>query len=293
MACEQPVEGNWPVFRNAYDAPKASYTPEAYKSTWGPEGADLTGLSFGFEVTDNNGGDAQGSVVARGMANANGPVVFDKALEFSAAGTYHYVLTERNNGAPSVTYDTAAYLLDVTVGFNEAGGLAVTEAVYRNVDGTELVDEWGNRLAPVFQNSFSGKGTFLNLRAHKQLVDGNGNPLALKPGAFSFSVIDEATGERVSWGVNDAAGNVSFRTIVYSYDNIVPEPAVVEEPVEVVEPVEPAAPSSPSSRASPRGRSTPVRRWSLRPGLIPSSRATRGYPGSPRFPSSPASPRGR
>ena len=134
MACEQPVEGNWPVFRNAYDAPKASYTPEAYKSTWGPEGADLTGLSFGFEVTDNNGGDAQGSVVARGMANANGPVVFDKALEFSAAGTYHYVLTERNNGAPSVTYDTAAYLLDVTVGFNEAGGLAVTEAVYRNVE---------------------------------------------------------------------------------------------------------------------------------------------------------------
>ena len=292
MACEQPVEGNWPVFRNAYDAPKASYTPEAYKSTWGPEGADLTGLSFGFEVTDNNGSDAQGSVVARGMANANGPVVFDKALEFSAAGTYHYVLTERNNGAPSVTYDTAAYLLDVTVGFNEAGGLAVTEAVYRNVDGTELVDEWGNRLAPVFQNSFSGKGTFLNLRAHKQLVDGNGNPLALKPGAFSFSVIDEATGERVSWGVNDAAGNVSFRTIVYSYDNIVPEPAVVEEPVEVVEPVEPAAPVEPEQPGESTGPIDPGVPVEPAPGPDPEQPGDPGVPGEPTVPEQPGEPEG-
>lgn len=292
MACEQPVEGNWPVFRNAYDAPKASYTPEAYKSTWGPEDADLTGLSFGFEVTDNNGGDAQGSVVARGMANANGPVVFDKALEFSAAGTYHYVLTERNNGAPSVTYDTAAYLLDVTVGFNEAGGLAVTEAVYRNVDGTELVDEWGNRLAPVFQNSFSGKGTFLNLRAHKQLVDGNGNPLALKPGAFSFSVIDEATGERVSWGVNDAAGNVSFRTIVYSYDNIVPEPAVVEEPVEVVEPVEPAAPVESEQPGESAGSIDPGVPVEPAPGPDPEQPGDPGVPGEPTVPEQPGEPEG-
>ena len=107
----QPIEG-LPSYINRY-SDGLPFVPGAYKTTEATEGHDPSGLSFGFAVTDNNGGANQGQIVATGTAPANGPVTFS-TMEFFEPGTYDYVIRELRGGAGgSLTYDGASFGLQV------------------------------------------------------------------------------------------------------------------------------------------------------------------------------------
>ena len=107
----QPIEG-LPSYINRY-SDGLPFVPGAYKTTEATEGHDPSGLSFGFAVTDNNGGANQGQIVATGTAPANGPVTFS-TMEFFEPGTYNYVIRELRGGAGgSISYDGASFGLQV------------------------------------------------------------------------------------------------------------------------------------------------------------------------------------
>lgn len=107
----QPIEG-LPSYINRY-SDGLPFVPGSYKITEATEGHDPSGLSFGFAVTDNNGGANQGQIVAIGTAPANGPVTFS-TMEFFEPGIYNYVIRELRGGTGgSISYDGASFGLQV------------------------------------------------------------------------------------------------------------------------------------------------------------------------------------
>ncbi len=248
----QPIEG-LPSYINRY-SDGLPFVPGAYKTTEATEGHDPSGLSFGFAVTDNNGGANQGQIVATGTAPASGPVTFS-TMEFFEPGTYNYVIRELRGG--SLTYDGATFGLQVVVEQGSEGGLYVASATYTDGQGA-----WVE--TPTFHNVFDGDIVTLDLNVIKSLRDDQGNGLALTPGEFGFVITDADTGEDVGVGYNDASGNVALSTLVYSY-RTVEEPAAenpapgeeATEPGETpAEPTEPEEPGTGETPAEPEGPGT-------------------------------------
>ena len=63
------------------------------------------------------------------------------AIEFSKAGTYKYILTEKNGGERGFTYDTAEHKLTVTVTKN-AAGLLEAAAKYDGADSLTITNKY-------------------------------------------------------------------------------------------------------------------------------------------------------
>lgn len=81
------------------------------------KGKNLNAGDFMFELKD-----AEGNVIGTAVNEANGTVTFDP-INYTEAGEYVYTISEANNAAANVTYDTAVYTVTVTVTDNGDGTL--------------------------------------------------------------------------------------------------------------------------------------------------------------------------
>jgi len=181
----------------------------------------LQDTTFGFvaqpcsengEITAN-GKPLTGEVTVSG-ANKTADIIFAPEV-FSAAGVYHYLISEINGGVTGIAYAQNQYLLTVAVSDNGSGVLQAAATLKQRENdnssfGSEVVY---TDTGVAFTNTYVPKETQLTLEATKVL-----NGRDLKAGEFSFVVTEEVDGETVvvSTGTNDAAGKVTFRPITYT-----------------------------------------------------------------------------
>ena len=77
----------------------------------------LSGYSFKFDIKDSNG-----TIVSTGTSDGNGNITFQPKLNFTAPGSYTYIIEEQSStGYPEVTFDTKQYRMTVSVGVEGSG----------------------------------------------------------------------------------------------------------------------------------------------------------------------------
>ena len=106
-----------------------------------------------------------------------------------------------------ITYDETAKYVTVNVIDPGDGKLVVESESY---DTGEMA---------YFNNKYDGGTTEVSfdMLGSKTLVDEAGAAMAMTDGQFSFSVVDNATGQEVATGVSKADGSIDFGSIFYSY----------------------------------------------------------------------------
>lgn len=164
-------------------------------------GKTLAAGEFTFEILDESG-----AVVETATNEADGTVDF-APLEFDSAGTYHYTIAERDDGAAGVTYDDAQKKITVEVTGED------------NLSATLTYDEGA---APTFTNHFARTGS-VQLTAKKLFKSADGAsdvPLAADQFSFDLYEGDKAEGDPLATATNDAAGNVAFDELTYRLDDL-------------------------------------------------------------------------
>ena len=131
------------------------------------------------------------------------------AQTFSAAGDYYYLISEINGGVAGVEYASERYIVHVSVTDDGTGQLKAQAALIKKYNGTEFVAV-GNDDTLTFTNTYAPKETALVLTGNKILSGRD-----LRSGEFSFVVKDESDND-VTYGTNDAEGNISFQAIPYT-----------------------------------------------------------------------------
>jgi pilin isopeptide linkage protein len=180
--------GAAPTFTNTYAA-KGSVVLKATKSL---SGSTLKEGQFSFQLKDEDG-----KVLQTKSNSADGSVTFD-TIDYTAAGTYAYTISEVAGTAAGYTYDATVRKVTVTVADDGRGNLTATPAY-----------EGG---AATFSNSYAAKGS-VSLTANKQLTG-----TALAADEFSFQVLD-ASNNVVATGTNAADGTIAFTQIPYTQDD--------------------------------------------------------------------------
>ncbi len=97
----------------------------------GDTAQSLEGKTFTFQIKDTSG-----NVVTTGTNDSSGNITFASPLEFTAAGTYTYIISEvqpENSGTADVTYDTRQYKLIVTVTKDSGTPLYGDTVVYNHL----------------------------------------------------------------------------------------------------------------------------------------------------------------
>lgn len=192
------------TFTNTYDESSIQWTPSGFKSTSAVEGVDLSGVGFGFLVTDIE----TGKVVSSGTSAANGSITFTP-ITLGSEGWHAFAITELRSGADGdeqggITYDSASYTVELTV-TRVGNGVYSFDAVYTNNLTGEVTDQ------AYFYNEYASTGTSIDLSATKTITAPH------TAAGFQFAVIDNATGQQVAAGTSDANGAVTFNPIYYSY----------------------------------------------------------------------------
>ena len=207
------AEGSGEIaFQNSYET-KTSIGLEGTKSL---EGRTLKDGEFTFEVKDK-----AGKVVATGSNKSDGSISFNNKLNYKLSDlekadgsyesekTYEYTVNEvipegataeNNYTVNGVTYDNSIFTVKVIVSYDQATG--IMSAAFAE-DSQELI----------FDNTYDAKGS-LTLEASKTLKN-----KALEADAFNFVLKDE-NGETIQTVANDANGNVTFRPLNYTLEDV-------------------------------------------------------------------------
>ena len=141
----------------------------------------------------------QGQQVAS-VSNAAGGS-FGFSLSYSAVGRYYYILRERNDGDPTVGYDSAAYHISVHVYDNGLGQMIGA------VDSIEQVGTGSNVIT--FRNGYMPLETQTVISGTKTLTGRN-----LADGEFSFQLIQDGN---VLQTVENTGNSFAFDAIAYDY----------------------------------------------------------------------------
>ncbi|MBQ8381716.1 MAG: VWA domain-containing protein [Clostridia bacterium] len=194
-------------FTNVYTAGSTSATVHGNKVL---SGRPLTAGEFSFELyqTGENFNTNGLTAIQTQTNTAGGHFIFDP-LAYESAGTYYYVIAEKQGSLGGVTYDGATFRVTVTVTDNGAGELVATVA-YADENG-KSVD------AVTFNNTYTATSVTESFSASKVL-----NGRDLKAGEFSFALYQ--TGSTFSIGTrtpiqikgNTADGAVAFDKITYT-----------------------------------------------------------------------------
>lgn len=108
------------VFNNAY---AAAETGIELKGTKKLSGKTLADKQFTFQLyTADDNFTAQGDALQTVRNAANGAITFEN-LKFNTAGTYKYVVVEKNDAQKNYTYDTTVWCVTVEVTDNGEGKL--------------------------------------------------------------------------------------------------------------------------------------------------------------------------
>ena len=187
-----------PTFTNA--KPTAGATVEATKTLTGKA---LTGGAFAFGLYDQAGNE-----VAKGANDRDGKVKL--AVENLNLGEYDYALKEVAGSDSTITYDSTAVKVHVSV--KAEGDKAKATVTY---DGKNDI--------PTFTNKYQPAGTSVALTAKKTYVKSDSTPAALKGGEFAFDLYEgDLTAEQLKGkqpirsAENGEDGTVTFPAINYT-----------------------------------------------------------------------------
>lgn len=187
-----------PTFTNA--KPTAGATVEATKTLTGKA---LTGGAFAFGLYDQAGNE-----VAKGTNDRGGNVKL--AVENLNLGEYDYTLKEVAGSDSTITYDSTAVKVHVSV--KAEGDKAKATVTY---DGKNDI--------PTFTNKYQPAGTSVALTAKKTYVKSDSTPAALKGGEFTFNLYEgDLTAEQlkdkqpIQTAENGEDGTVTFPAINYT-----------------------------------------------------------------------------
>lgn len=185
------------TFKNAYKPADTTIeelaTTKVVKASQdGVTAPQLKGDDFKFTISSTSNGPLPEQTTV--MNDAAGNIVFG-AIKFTKPGEYHYTITESGNMA-GVTNDSEPKNFTVTVKDNGDGTMTATAS---KIDG--------------FVNTYTVQSTDYSVTTDVSIakkLEGR----ALKAGEFTFQLIE---GKKVvSEGINDADGNVTFKSINYT-----------------------------------------------------------------------------
>ena len=195
------------AFNNVYTPDELSFRIVGTKALLG---RDLLENEFTFDLygAEYNADTHEWTKLAS-LGNAknalDGAIVFD-AVTVESAGTYRYIVTERNTGNAGVTFDETEWHVVVSVTDNEHGKLSVASITFINEDGRQN--------GMVFVNTYAATEGSLAISGTKTL-DGR----ALLDGEFSFTLLNSdeewAEGESVQTVVNALDGSFAFDEMVF------------------------------------------------------------------------------
>ncbi|BAM22743.1 Spy0128 family protein [Streptococcus intermedius] len=175
-------------FTNKYTAKGTDATFSVTKKL---TGRALKDGEFSFELKE----DGKADVLQTKKNEKDGKVQFD-AIKYSAVGTHHYTITEKNTGLGGVTYDTKT--IKVTVEVTDDGkGQLVSKVTYENNDQT-------------FNNTYSSQKVSAQLSVTKELTG-----RALNNQEFEFELVGSDDNVRQT-KKNAADGRVTFDAIDYA-----------------------------------------------------------------------------
>lgn len=175
-------------FTNKYTAKGTEATFSVTKKL---TGRSLKDGEFSFELKE----DGKADVLQTKKNDKDGKVQFD-AIKYSAVGTHHYTITEKNTGLGGVTYDTKT--IKVTVEVTDDGkGQLVSKVTYENNDQT-------------FNNTYSSQKVSAQLSVTKELTG-----RALNDQEFEFELVGSDDNVRQT-KKNAADGRVTFDAIDYA-----------------------------------------------------------------------------
>ena len=187
-----------PTFTNT--KPTTDVTVEATKTL---KGKALTDGAFAFGLYDQAGNE-----VAKGTNDQAGKVKL--AVENLNLGEYDYALKEVAGSDSTITYDSTAVKVHVSV--KAEGDKAKATVTY---DGKNDI--------PTFENTYQPAETSVALTAKKTYVKSDNTPAALKGGEFTFDVYeDNLTAEQlkgmqpIQTAKNGEDGAVTFPPIDYT-----------------------------------------------------------------------------
>lgn len=203
LSAEVTAAGENMVFTNSYTAAETTVEITATKQL---EGLTLSEGMFSFILTDS-----EGNQVGEPVANRDdGSIIF--ALTYDSEDmtgekvkTFTYTLSEvvpKSRGLGYMEYDDTQHPVTVTV----------TDDWNGNLNAVVTYGENGTESAPVFHNTYVGKGTSVVFSAKKRLITDSSR--VLKDGEFSFELLDEA-GNVLETRKNNGDGKVNFTAIVF------------------------------------------------------------------------------
>ena len=175
-------------FTNKYTAKGTEATFSVTKKL---TGRALKDGEFSFDLKE----DGKADVLQTKKNDKDGKVQFD-AIKYSAVGTHHYTITEKNTGLGGVTYDTKTIKVTVEVTDNGKGQL-VSKVTYENNDQT-------------FNNTYSSQKVSAQLSVTKELTG-----RALNNQEFEFELVGSDDNVRQT-KKNAADGRVTFDAIDYA-----------------------------------------------------------------------------
>ena len=196
------------VFVNTYEPESTTYTIIGQKNL---TGRTLINDEFTFVLTEAL--NAQGQIADGAKTyeahNEFGGVFAFPEITYTAAGTYHYVVTEKQASGSSfgILYDTTKYVVTVTVTDDTEHGKLVASA---NLDSDDIV----------FNNSYVPASVAKSVDG-KKILTGK----ALADGEFSFQLWQandqwQAVGSQpIQTVTNDADGNLAFGFVDYTNGN--------------------------------------------------------------------------
>ena len=207
---------NYIVFTNTYTAQPAKYILSGKKIL---EGRALLNAEFKFTLTASDG---EGKVAAGAQSytvenRLDGSFSFPE-LVFTSAGDYFYVVSEVNDSAvPGVKYDTAKYIVKITVKDNLEGQL-IAEAPVIHIAGSGIAD------AITFTNVYTPAPASADVSGNKiyeTMIDGNVVGKEFGANAFSFSIYESnaewaENGKLIETVANDASGKFSFTPLNFT-----------------------------------------------------------------------------
>ncbi|MBE6796839.1 MAG: hypothetical protein E7531_00655 [Ruminococcaceae bacterium] len=196
------------VFKNTY---KAADTTYAISGTKELSGRTLLNDEFTFVLTEaiNAQGEiANGAKTYEAHNEYNGQFTFPE-ITYTEAGTYYYVVTEKQSGGSSygIKYDTNKFVVTVTVKDDTDNGRLVASA---NLDADDIV----------FNNRYVANPVSKRIDGEKVL-----NGKTLVGGQFSFELwqsnaqwtpVNTAPIQTVE---NDGEGNFAFNFVDYTNNN--------------------------------------------------------------------------
>ena len=180
------------------------------------EGRQLAAGEFSFALYQADRNFAiEGTPIQTVTNGSDGSFSFD-AIEYSAVGTYYYVVKEVEGDLDNITYDKSQYRITVVVTKNTSGELIPEISVQKTAGETPAVLNSGNQgdivLSDIleFKNIYTPDPVSVELEGIKTLA---GRDLAA--GEFEFELVD-AAGKVLQTVKNAADGSFKFEGIEYA-----------------------------------------------------------------------------